>query len=88
MLDLYDVSRCPRGPTCERCGRREDQGAILARGTVETVMGVFCATVCVRCSTERSEVAASLSPIAVAERVGRHCEHLGIDLDEMVAALD
>jgi hypothetical protein len=54
--------------------------------TYETPVGVFCATVCDRC------VAASSAPpvrswLEAFERVGAHCEHRGIDLDQMGALL-
>jgi hypothetical protein len=54
--------------------------------TYQTQVGVFCGTVCDRC------VNAGNSPpmrswLEAFERVGIHCEHLGIDLDQMGALL-
>jgi hypothetical protein len=74
--------RCPRGVRCEACGAT----CALDVPTYQTPVGVFCATVCDRC------VAAGNPPpvrswLEAFERVGAHCEHLGIDLDQMGALL-
>jgi hypothetical protein len=74
--------RCPRAGRCQACGaaRRLDVA------TYQTPVGVLCATVC------RSCVAAGAAPPIrswgqACERVGEHCRHLGIDLDQMAALL-
>ena len=74
--------RCPRAGRCEGCGTTRD----LDLATYQTPVGVFCATVCDPC------VAAGKAPpvrswLEAFERAGTHCEHLGIDLDQMAALL-
>jgi len=54
--------------------------------TYQTPVGVFCATLCRAC------VAAGTPPpvrswAQAAWRVAAHCQHLGIDLDQMGALL-
>jgi hypothetical protein len=79
---LGPVARCPLAARCEACGG----GRALEVATYQTPVGVFCATACGRC------VAAGNPPPVrswgqVCERVGAHCEHLGIDLDQMADIL-
>jgi hypothetical protein len=79
---LGPVARCPLAARCQACGRGRD----LEVATYQTPVGVFCATVCVWC------VAAGNPPPVrswgqACERVGAHCEHLGIDLDQMADIL-
>jgi hypothetical protein len=55
--------------------------------TYQTPVGVFCATICDPC------IDAGNPPpvrywIEACERVWAHCEHLGLDLDQMAALLD
>jgi hypothetical protein len=74
--------RCPRAGRCEACSATRH----LEVATYQTPVGVFCATVCDRC------VAAANPPpvhswLDAFERVATHCEHLGIDLDQMAALL-
>jgi hypothetical protein len=74
--------RCPRGDRCQACGAARQ----LDVATYQTPVGVLCATVC------RSCVAAGAAPPIrswgqACERVGAHCQHLGIDLDQMAALL-
>lgn len=83
-VNLDDTSRCPQAKACERCGK--------AGPTVEVVMvglahlGVACASLCRGCRMydrlPRWGVPESL------QRIGEHCEHLGIDVDDMAAALE
>ncbi len=83
VTDLYDTSRCPRGHRCESCGV---EASDLAVTTADTMLGVLCLTMCERCAQ-----ATVSPPVAVGTAVRlvcQHCEHLGIDLDEMAAALD
>jgi hypothetical protein len=80
-IDLDDRSRCPMAKRCESCGHADD----LDVATFGTRIGVYCLTVCGTC------VAASRFPTgwaATAALVLRHCEHLGLDLDQMAAALE
>ena len=74
--------RCPRAGRCQACGTTRQ----LEVATYQSPVGVFCATICDPC------VAAGNSPpvrswLEAFERVGAHCEHLGIDLDQMAALL-
>jgi hypothetical protein len=75
--------RCPRAGRCEACGR----GWGMEVATYQTPVGVFCATVCGPC------VAAGNPPRIrswgqACQRVGAHCEHLGLDLDQMADLLE
>jgi hypothetical protein len=75
--------RCRHAGRCEACGATRQ----LEVATYQTPVGVFCATVCDRC------VAAGNPPplrswLEAFERVGAHCQHLGIDVDQMAALLD
>jgi hypothetical protein len=80
----------PLGPTvgsllgsrCEACGG----GQRLEVATYQTPVGVLCATVCWPC------VAVGNPPPVrsweqAAWRVGSHCQHLGMDLDQMAVLL-
>lgn len=79
---LGPTMRCPLGDRCEVCGSGQDLDVAI----YSTPVGVFCATVCERCTTP-----AKAPPVRgwaqACERVGGHCEHLGIDLDQMAAIL-
>jgi hypothetical protein len=73
---------CPLGRRCEACG----SGQRLAMATYQTPVGVLCATVCRAC------IATGTAPpirswVQACERVAAHCQHLGIDLDQMGALL-
>jgi hypothetical protein len=73
---------CPLGRRCEACG----SGQRLAVATYQTPVGVLCATVCRAC------VAVGAAPPIrswgqACERVAAHCQHLGIDLDQLGALL-
>jgi hypothetical protein len=58
----------------------------LEVATYQTQVGVFCATVCDPC-IDAGKAPPVRSWIEAFERVGAHCEHLGIDLDQMGALL-
>jgi hypothetical protein len=82
-LDLLGpTSRCPRAGRCQAC----DAGRELEVATYQTPVGVFCATVCSRCVTVGKAPPVRSWGEAV-WRVGAHCEHLGIDVDQMAAIL-
>jgi outer membrane murein-binding lipoprotein Lpp len=79
---LGPTARCPCAGCCEACGA----ASALEVAIYETPVGVFCATVCGSC------VAAGTAPPVrswgqAVWRVGAHCEHLGIDVDQMAALL-
>lgn len=82
-VDVHDVAGCPLGVRCESCGR---EGAGLAVGTADTPLGVLCLTLCSRCAG--SDVAPPVSVGTAVRLVLQHCAHLGIDSDQMAAALD
>ena len=82
--NLDDVTACPLGHRCESCGR---EGASLAVETVRlSTLGVACLTLCRRCAAFDDVLPISVT--TAVRLVGQHCAHLGIDLDEMVAAID
>jgi hypothetical protein len=74
--------RCPTTAHCEACGAPRQ----LQVATYQTPIGVFCATACRACVA-----AGNPPPIRswgqACERVAAHCQHLGIDLDQMGALL-
>jgi len=74
--------RCPRASRCEACDATRD----LDLATYQTQVGVFCATICDPCVTARNPPPVR-SWLEAFERVGTHCQHLGIDLDQMAAVL-
>jgi hypothetical protein len=75
--------RCPHAGRCEACGTTRD----LDLATYQTQVGVFCATVCTPC-VDAGNTPPVRSWLQAFERVGAHCQHLGIDLDQMAALLD
>jgi hypothetical protein len=74
--------RCPRAGRCEACGATRQLEVV----TYQTQVGVFCATVCDPC-VDAGKAPPVRSWLQAFERVGAHCEHLGIDLDQMAALL-
>ena len=81
-VNVDDTSRCPVGHRCECCGAA---GMKLIVTTATTPLGVLCLTTCPRCSRSTSALPVTVS--TAARLVGQHCAHLGIDLDEMAAAM-
>ena len=79
---LGPVAQCPQADRCEICG----SGRNLDVATYQTPVGVFCATVCGPCIDQAKAPPVRGWATAV-ERVGVHCGHLGIDLDQMAALL-
>src|SRR5215211_2405189 len=74
--------RCPRAGRCEACATTRR----LEVATYPTPVGVFCATVCNLCAEARNAPPVR-SWLEAFERIGAHCERLGIDLDQMGALL-
>lgn len=81
--DLNDTSRCPKGHRCESCGAADKRVAVK---TLTTPLGVLCLTLCPRCAG--SQVPPPITVGTVVRLVAQHCEHLGIDCNEMGAAMD
>jgi hypothetical protein len=82
LVNLDDITNCPLGHRCEACGSERDD---LLVDTAGTGMGVLCLTLCPPCAS--SDVAPPVSVTTAARLVLQHCEHLGIDPDQMAAAL-
>jgi hypothetical protein len=80
---LGPSAACPKVGRCEACG-----GALgLDVATYQTPVGVFCATVCWRCL--RTGIAPPIYTWGqAAGRVVVHCQHLGLDLDQMADLLE
>jgi hypothetical protein len=78
-VDLDDTTFCPRRPQCEGCGAVRQLDAVTAAAGS---LGVLCLTLCPSCLPPRMPLPASAAGVA------EHCEHLGIDLDEMVEAME
>lgn len=82
-IDLDDTSRCPCGHRCEACGTEHGD---LTVTTAHTPLGVMCVTLCPDCLA--SGIAPPVAITTAVRLVGQHCEHLGIDVDQMAAELD
>ncbi len=82
-VDVDDTTRCPVGPCCELCGTDERKLAVV---TAYARLGVMCLTSCAPCAL--AGVVPPLPVGAAFRAVGRHAEHLGIDLDAMAAAME
>jgi hypothetical protein len=80
-IDLDNTTDCPRS-ACEVCGWSWD----VSTHTVGTRVGVACIRICDRCADPGGPPPFDSRDDAKA-RVLLHCEHLGITLDEMAAAL-
>jgi hypothetical protein len=81
-VNVDDTSCCPAVPQCEVCGRVTE----VVVATADTQVGVLCVTLCPVCA-EFTLIPRMPTSVA-AVRVGAHCVHLGITVDEMAAALD
>lgn len=82
-VGLDNMENCPRGHRCESCGI---ESADLAVCTADLGnMGVACLTLCVPCAD--SDIVPPITVGTAARLVGQHCQHLGIDLDQMAAAI-
>jgi hypothetical protein len=95
MIDLDNTAHCTVAGHCENCGRIASLATVqeLAAYTAGTPIGVYCLTLCDSCSDDDDRVVASarrlpeMSLGEAARRVAEHCQHLGIDLDQMADAL-
>jgi hypothetical protein len=76
-INIDDTSDCPVAAGCESCGSKDG----LAIVTLDSTMGVFCVTICPSCAEDPHYIP-SISPNVAVVRVGRHCDHVGIDLDQ------
>ena len=76
-VDLDDTSRCPVAKWCEACHRIWDLYIVTANSGLS---GVLCMTLCGECTTRPLP---ALGVLEATTRVAEHCEHLGIDLDQM-----
>jgi hypothetical protein len=83
-VNLDRTDNCPLGVRCESCGVERDDLAVC---TVELDrLGVACLTMCPRCAG--SDVAPPVSVGTAVRLTMQHCQHLGITVDDMAAALD
>lgn len=83
VIDLDDISDCPRTEACETCGTARDVLTL----TVGTRVGVTCIRVCERCVDPGGpHPFESLGEAML--RVTLHCGHLGITPAQMAAVLD
>jgi hypothetical protein len=79
-VDLDSTAQCPVEAACAGCGGSAVLGGrVLGVVTTESQVGVFCLTVCARCSPEGWQMPLTWVTIRVLE----HCEHLGITADTM-----
>jgi hypothetical protein len=70
------------GVRCEACGIESDD---LEVRTSTTLLGVLCLTLCGRCAA--ADMAPPVAVATAVRLVAQHCGHLGIDLDQIAAAL-
>jgi hypothetical protein len=77
---LGPTTRCPLAGRCEACAGTSE----LEVATYATPLGVLCATACSPC-VDQGKAPAVRGWATACERVGAHCEHLGVDLDQMAA---
>jgi hypothetical protein len=80
VIDLDDTSRCPGADACATCGAVSN----LHLCTFSHLLGVHCSTLCGPC---RRHTPPPMTLGAAQRAVLGHCEHLGIDLDQMAAAI-
>lgn len=73
--NLDDTTHCGPDRWCLTCGTAADLNVC----TAGSPLGVFCLTLCGHCATTGR--VPRLSAGRVAQMVGLHCTHLGIDLD-------
>lgn len=85
-IDLHDTESCPVAGVCLGCGIVEcavsdPASSVMTVTTASSALGVFCVTLCPDCL--RTGVGAMVGVVTAIEMVMRHCEHLGIDVDQM-----
>lgn len=88
-IDLDDTRNCPVADMCGRCGRSDQDD--LEVSTFGSMLGVWCQTLCLGCEQEyldgwAGRASRSLGVLDAMSKVGEHCEHLGINLDQMALA--
>jgi len=76
-VDLDDTSRCPVATWCAACSRIWNLYVVTADSGMS---GVLCMTLCGEC---RTRPLPAFGVLEAATRVAEHCEHLGIDLEQM-----
>ena len=81
LVDLHKLAACLKSLRCDVCARQGD----LTIGTVVTVCGVLCLSRCRSCAG--SGRLPKLTNARALSLSMRHCAHLGIDYDTMVAVL-
>jgi hypothetical protein len=79
---LYDTTHCPRVGICESCGTEIDVSTVV----VECEIGPYCLRLCQHCDQVES-IPQLGTWIAASDRIIRHCEHLGITVQQMEAIL-
>lgn len=82
LPDLDDVSRCPLAKRCAGCGSETG----LAVATIEVPVGIYCQTLCWLCAEDSLPSLGGWA--ATVDAVCAHCVHLGIDVDQMGAAME
>lgn len=82
-VDLDDTTNCPTGHRCESCGA--EKGNLAVETARASTLGVICLTLCRRCAAFDDQLPVSIG--TAIRLVGQHCQHLGIDLDEMAELL-
>jgi len=80
-VDVDDTARCPVATWCESCSRIGDLYVVTADSGMG---GVFCMTLCGECCERPLP---QFGVLEATTRVAEHCEHLGIDLDQMADAV-
>jgi hypothetical protein len=80
-VNLGDTRNCPQEQLCISCGDSDE----LDVRTFTAVVGVFCVTLCPRCTGgERRR----WSVAQVVRRSLDHCGHLGITVDQMAVTME
>lgn len=77
-----NTARCPLDSSCISCRGVAD----LQVRTIESPIGVFCVTLCAFCVQE--DELPRFSAVSAVHASLEHCEHLGIDVDQMAAAME
>lgn len=81
-VDLSDTTNCPLGEVCAGCRLPVPDRRVW---TANSQVGVVCLTLCDTCQVFGAP--AMGLPDAV-RAVIRHCEHLGVTVDEMAALIE